>query len=388
MTLRALVAWLAISLSAAPAPKLSPRVCNGVALVEFQPGTSSAVQRLDAALAGASVREHPDLLPNHLLVEGRLPAFARLAALRHVRRIYPASSALMTGSAVIPCAGGLTAGETAAPYISPPWAGWPDAPQATLSLSWFIDRPTARLPLEQVHAEIRRALDEWSRYIQVTFTPQRTDPPLRTIAFSFATGAHGDSYPFDGPSRVLAHAFYPTPVNLEDLAGDVHFDDDEPWTIGGRLDLYTVALHEIGHALGLVHSDDPDAVMFPYYQNQAVQLDADDVAAIQTMYAVRSGAPCAAALDVSVIETPANGASVSANVKAPAGCAWSLRMPQPWVIARPASGTGPATVSITVLPNPLPVNRKAVVKIAGDREEKMAVVTQAPGPNSLISAGY
>ena len=41
------------------------------------------------------------------------------------------------------------------------------------------------------------------------------------------------------------------PLNPEPIAGDMHFDNDESWRIGANLDVFSVALHETGHALGL-----------------------------------------------------------------------------------------------------------------------------------------
>ncbi len=61
--------------------------------------------------------------------------------------------------------------------------------------------------------------------------------------------------PFDGTRGALAHAFYPPPNG--NFAGDIHFDDDENWTIDYRnsssqpLDIITITAHEIGHSPGL-----------------------------------------------------------------------------------------------------------------------------------------
>lgn len=109
------------------------------------------------------------------------------------------------------------------------------------------------------------------------------------ITLGFATGDHGDGYPFDGPSGVLAHAFYPA------YGGDVHFDDAETWTTNGSggISFPSVALHELGHSLGLDHSFVAGAAMLPYYSGQTY-LSEDDVLGIQELYAIRSGSPPAA----------------------------------------------------------------------------------------------
>ncbi|MGH0157166.1 UNVERIFIED_CONTAM: hypothetical protein FKN15_067191 [Acipenser sinensis] len=126
------------------------------------------------------------------------------------------------------------------------------------------------------------ALSAWSSVTSLNF--QKTFSGEADIRISFELGAHGDAYPFDGPRGTLAHAFAPA----EGLGGDTHFDEDESWTMGtSGFNLFTVAAHELGHALGLAHSREPSALMYPTYKYRnpkGFKLPTDDVRGIQSLY--------------------------------------------------------------------------------------------------------
>lgn len=254
-------------------------------LVEFHPDVDMQDARGLAAEEQLEVRENPYLLGRHLLVEGALQAASRLAEWDEVAYLFPASTELRQGLPVTACSGAMLNQGLAGQYVRIA-EGWEGSGPDGLRLGYFIGNLPGSLPPDAARREILRALAEWGRYTRLEFVPVASPQIPLTVAILFAAGSHGDAYPFDGPGRILAHTFYPAPPNPEPIAGDMHFDLEESWRTGRAVDLFSVALHEVGHALGLGHSDRPGSVMYPYYRMNW-GLAPDDIEGIQSLYGVR-----------------------------------------------------------------------------------------------------
>lgn len=108
--------------------------------------------------------------------------------------------------------------------------------------------------------------------------------------------------------------------------------------------LYQTALHEFGHALGLAHSTDSSAVMYPTLGPADPDLDANDVTGIQALY----GPAPTGATQVVATSSPATAAPSSAPAASTLALSHIVGRPETMAFLA-APGAGPHTASAQLI---------------------------------------
>jgi matrixin/thrombospondin type 3 repeat protein len=175
-------------------------------------------------------------------------------------------------------------------------------------LSYFVANYSNDLSQSQQDEFISQAFSAWAQVTSLTFSEVNSAAQADLVlgfGFDFHCSLYsllGESCPsdselaFNGPGGVLAHCYYP-PSSGFGLAytGDCHFDEGENWANNNanssQVRFLEVAIHEIGHGLGLYHSQLTSSIMFPSYNSNQVklQLGSADISTIQSLYGSNDG---------------------------------------------------------------------------------------------------
>lgn len=148
-------------------------------------------------------------------------------------------------------------------------------------LTYYISNGTPNLTGSQIRQAISSAADLWANVTPLTFT-EVNSASNADIVFTWTY--------IDGPGHILGAGYPPPPY---DHAGQIYFDNGDTWTLEQRppdsrdpIDLETIAAHELGHALGLKHSTNKNALMYPYYDQDGSHnyLSQDDIYGIREIY--------------------------------------------------------------------------------------------------------
>src|SRR5262249_36016089 len=136
-----------------------------------------------------------------------------------------------------------------------------------------------------------KAAQTWAQQTNVNFSLDSDN------GVTLGTGSYQQGDPAMGDVRIggyslrkkkPAPALMPPPAQNHPLAGDVLFNTAQSFNIGSTYDLQSVAEHEFGHALGLLHSTNILAVMYGTYTSTKTTLATDDINGIRAIYGTRN----------------------------------------------------------------------------------------------------
>ncbi|MET0879003.1 MAG: matrixin family metalloprotease [Tardiphaga sp.] len=138
-------------------------------------------------------------------------------------------------------------------------------------------------------SDITAAFADWSVYANIQFQ-QVASTASSMIDFVFGA--------IDGPNNILGQTNYSYSGNGTMLSARVTMDSSEGWHLAGGhvystsgISFYVVALHEVGHAIGVGHYEGTTAVMNSFINPSITGLLPSDIHGIQTLYGAAATAP-------------------------------------------------------------------------------------------------
>jgi hypothetical protein len=162
----------------------------------------------------------------------------------------------------------------------------------------LLDPAGDPVPESQIRTAIEEAFSVWAEVAPLHFTEVPDDglPYGQSTQYGMIRFRHiyinGPDPPTGNPTT-KAQARFPGPSVSN---GDVDFDHSDPWQLNGTLrepDILGAAIHELGHSLGLTHSDVEGSNLYWIFRRFAGpgtgELHPDDLAAITALYGTGRG---------------------------------------------------------------------------------------------------
>ena len=183
----------------------------------------------------------------------------------------------------------------------PGWAGG-QAMFYTMPVNTFGSNGLTR---SQLQAALKDALDEWSDNTAFSFTQVDSssanisicpslnlnqvsvDPSQNDNGFTFSN-VDCSGAAFSSGTLAIASTFQTANAKIQ---SSVVFNSDATWDIydgplrSSGFDVTRVAIHEVGHSIGLAHSTVTPSIMLPSISDTDA-LQADDLAGIESLYGV------------------------------------------------------------------------------------------------------
>jgi hypothetical protein len=166
-------------------------------------------------------------------------------------------------------------------------------------ITWKITSATTDVSSVAQHDAIAAALDAWARAADLTFVDCSQVACTGTPDIRVLWTRDGAGHPQPGGTDIRfnsshAHGFPPFNPGGAGLAGDLHLNDALTWsTTGGVNDIRSIATHELGHAVGLDHTQASRCpnrasptrpIMCPVLIGIDRDLAPDDVAGVRSLY--------------------------------------------------------------------------------------------------------